>query len=382
MILSEKETYWAADKLVNFFNSFNRIDEYFRKRKIERIKKFPTPLFGMGPEDDLFQAWDMHPEDMEFEVVTRTREVFENLLEMTASFTPDDPPARVTKICVQEKNTGKICGFIKLASPLINAKPRNDWLGRPLNGQDKAEMSKFNDSTIMGFVIVPAQPFGFNYLGGKLMAAICCSHEIRRRMNKKYGGPFCLFETTSLYGNIKGMSMYDGMRPFLKYRGDTLSKLFLNLDDDVYFEIRDWFYEKNGGKPLIPMTTEAGTPITGHKLRTQSKIISIITNSLKHHNQEAYQKFMEFKKSAGEITTQKRFYNSTYGFSNSREFLLGETETLIKSDTYDKYELDNIVKWWKKKASKRYDSIKEDGRLRREIEVWKRDNIDTLDIIR
>ena len=64
-------------------------------------------------------------------------------------------------------------------------------------------------------------------------------------MNKKYGGPFCLFETTSLYGNIKGMSMYDGMRPFLKYRGDTLSKLFLNLDDDVYFEIRDWFYEKN-----------------------------------------------------------------------------------------------------------------------------------------
>ena len=81
MILSEKETYWAADKLVNFFNSFNRIDEYFRKRKIERIKKFPTPLFGMGPEDDLFQAWDMHPEDMEFEVVTRTREVFENLLD-------------------------------------------------------------------------------------------------------------------------------------------------------------------------------------------------------------------------------------------------------------------------------------------------------------
>ena len=176
--------------------------------------------------------------------------------------------------------------------------------------------------------------------------------------------------------------MYDGMRPFLKYRGDTLSKLFLNLDDDVYFEIRDWFYEKNGGEPLVPMTTEAGTPVTGHKLRTQSKIISIITNSLKHHNQEAYQKFMDFKKSAGEITTQKRFYNSTYGFSNSREFLLDEAESLIKSDTYDKYELDNIVKWWKKKASKRYDSIKEDGRLRREIEVWKRDNIDTLDIIR
>ena len=38
----------------------------------------------------------------------------------------------------------------------------------------------------MGFVIVPTQPFGFNYLGGKLLAALCCSHEVREKLNKKY----------------------------------------------------------------------------------------------------------------------------------------------------------------------------------------------------
>ena len=37
----------------------------------------------------------------------------------------------------------------------------------------------------MGFVIVPTQPFGFNYLGGKLLSALCCSHEVREKLNKK-----------------------------------------------------------------------------------------------------------------------------------------------------------------------------------------------------
>ena len=86
MILDEKDTYWAADKLVNYFSDFKRIDDYFRSRKIDRIKKMPTPLFGLGPEDDLFQSFDVHPQDMEFEVVRRTGETFNNLLEMTASF--------------------------------------------------------------------------------------------------------------------------------------------------------------------------------------------------------------------------------------------------------------------------------------------------------
>ena len=57
-------------------------------------------------------------------------------------------------------------------------------------------MKRFNDSCIMGFSIVPSQPFGFNYLGGKLLAGICCSHLASEKLNEKYGGPFCMFETT------------------------------------------------------------------------------------------------------------------------------------------------------------------------------------------
>ena len=106
-----------------------------------------------------------------------------------------------------ETNTKKIVGFIRFGSPTINCKPRNDWLGKP------PELKRFNRHSIMGFIIVPTQPFGFNYLGGKLLALLCCSHEAREQLNSKYGSDICLFETTSLYGTTKSSSQYDGLKP-------------------------------------------------------------------------------------------------------------------------------------------------------------------------
>ena len=94
-------------------------------------------------------------------------------------------------------------------------KPRNTLLG------NIPELTSFNKTTIMGFVIVPTQPFGYNYLGGKLLAALCCSHEVREKLNKKYDMNLVMFETTSLYGNSKSASQYDGMKPMLKYKGLT-----------------------------------------------------------------------------------------------------------------------------------------------------------------
>ena len=82
------------------------------------------------------------------------------------------------------------------------------------------------------------------------------------------------------------------------------------------------------------------------------------------------------------ITTQKRFYMSDYGFSNVKDILLGKTDKLIKGENYDKFELENIVKWWKNKATKRYDKLKTDNKLRTENEVWNNQTMDKIDIIR
>ena len=261
MILDKQDSIYAATKLMEYFKDFGRIDDYFRARKIERVKDIPAGLPGMSIEDDLFQDYDMHPEDMNFQVVEIPNKVYDTLLEKTASFSPDENPGKTLKLVVKETTTNTIVGFIRYGSPLINSKPRNDYLGQV------PDLDIFNKRAIMGFNIVPAQPFGFNCLGGKLLAAICCSHATRRMLNKKYDTEFCLFETTSLYGNIKGASMYDGMRPYLRYKGDTQSKFLLTLGEDIYFKMRDWFEDKNGGEPLIRQG------VSSRKLKYQTKMI-------------------------------------------------------------------------------------------------------------
>ena len=370
MILERQDAVYAATKLMNYFNNFDRIDDYFRARKIERVKNIPVPLPGFGLEDDLFQEWDMHPEDMNFSVIQMQSKTFNTLLEMTASFSPDENPGKTVKYIVKETNTDKVIGFIRFGSPLINSKPRNDYLG------DVPDLDIFNKRAIMGFNIVPVQPFGFNCLGGKLLAAICCSSDIRRMLNKKYDTEFCLFETTSLYGNIKGASMYDGMRPYLRYKGDTQSKFLLTLGEEIYPELKAWFTEKNGGEELIHKGASS------RKLKMQTKMVGIIKSSLKEHDEKAYKLFCDKIQTAGEVTTQKRFYMSEYGFSNVKKVLLGEEKDLTKGENYGSFELDNIVKWWKKKATKRYNNVVADGRIRKELEVWNQNTMNKIDIIR
>ncbi len=370
MILEKQDAVYAATKLMKYFKDFNRIDDYFRARKIERVKNIPVALPGFGLEDDLFQDYDMHPEDMNFSIVQMQSKTFDTLLEMTASFSPDENPGKTMKCIVKETNTDKIVGFIRFGSPLINSKPRNDYLG------DVPNLEIFNQRAIMGFNIVPVQPFGFNYNGGKLLAAICCSHDIRRQLNKKYNTEFCLFETTSLYGNIKGASMYDGMRPYLRYKGDTQSKFLLTLGEEIYPELKDWFTERNDGEELIRKGASS------RKLKMQTKMVGIIKASLKQFDDKAYELFCKKIASAGEVTTQKRFYMSEYGFSNVKKVLLGEEKDLTKGENYDKFELDNIIKWWKKKATKRYDNVVADGRVRKELEVWNQNTMNKIDIIR
>ena len=366
--LNKEDANFAADKVISYFSNFNRIDDYFRYRKVERLKNIPTSLFG-GPEVDLFSDYNISPEDMNFQICEMPNSYFDDHLEIIASFSPDNAPGKTAKLVIRETNTGKDVGFIKYGSPLINSKPRNDWLG------EVPDLPIWNKRVIMGFIIVPTQPFGFNYLGGKLMAAICCSHEARDILDKKYDTEFCLFETTSLYGNIKGASMYDGMRPYLKYKGDTMSSFLLTMGDDIYPELKKWFEDKNGG-PLVHKGASS------RKLKTQTKMIGMIKSSLKEHDTPKYNEFIELLKSAMDVTTQKRFYMSDYGYGNVMDVLKGKTETLVKSDQYEKYSLENIVKWWKKKAGKRYESLKKDGRVRHKLEYWNADSINSIDIIR
>ena len=87
-------------------------------------------------------------------------------------------------------------------------------------------------------------------------------------------------------------------------------------------------------------------------------MISIIRKSLKDQN-----KLKEFNAAinlASNLTQKKRFYMSDYGYGNVREVILGEQDKLVRGQNWDKFYLENIISWWKKKAAKRYEKLKKE----------------------
>ena len=371
--LTHEQAVKCAKVFSDYFDKFGRIDEYMREQKMASMAERSPVLFGMGPEEDLFSDFTMSPADMEFELIELPQERWDTYLNMISSHSNmTSIPGRCLRLAVLEKKTNKWVGFIRLGSPVINCKPRNEMLGQVFTQMDGGAQL-FNRCAIMGFVIVPAQPFGFNYLGGKLLAAICTSHEVRRMVNKKYNMNLCLFETTSLYGTSKTVSQYDGMKPYLRFAGLTESDFLPMMNGQPYEDIKNYVEEIHGGS-IVPEDASS------RKLKIINTIIAMTKASLKNHKEE-YDRFMLTIEKAKGLTQRKRYYYSDYGFSNFKDVVLGKTDKLVPNkENYDKHHLENIVAWWKTKATNRYENLKTEGRIRTEIEVWTGDK--EIDIIR
>jgi dTDP-4-amino-4,6-dideoxygalactose transaminase len=111
------------------------------------------------------------------------------------------------------------------------------------------------------------------------------------------------------------------------------------------------------------------------------KNTSLITPTFQGYDGSGWVDFNATIGKAKSLTEQKRYYISNYGFSNYIDYINCKTDTLIKDkDNYDKFELEKIVQWWKQKATNRYESLKNEGRLRTKLEVWTNDH--DIDIMR
>jgi len=348
----------CAKAFEDYFGNFHRIDEYMRDQKLNSLSELPTnPLFPL--EDDLFQDFSIHPKDMNFEVCEIDGDTWMNLLNITSSHVNIAPVGRNVKLAVRETNTDKIVGFIRLGSPVINCRPRNQLLGQVFTQQPEWG-KRFNDSAMMGFVIVPTQPFGYNYLGGKLLAAICTSHEVREIVNKKYGMNLCLFETTSLYGSSKTVSQYDGMKPYIRYKGLTDSDFLPMMHGKPYSDLRDFVEERVGS--LVE------DDASSKKLKISMKIISLTKAALKGTpDGDTFQATIEKAKG---LTEQKRYYISDYGFKNMVDYVNCKTDVLIPGENYEKHKVVNLIEWWRKKACQRYETLYNESRLKTELEIW------------
>ena len=372
-VVDENKAEWAADKFIDYFQNFSSIEDYLRYAKGQAVSSMAV-IPGIS-DKDAFLNEDIHPQDMDFEVKfvgdrfqdSISQDIYIKYLTATSSHVIEhNIPGRELRWMVYEKNTKKIIGFIRFGSPTINSKPRNIWLGKA------PDLSRFNRHAVMGFAIVPSQPFGFNYLGGKLLALMCVSHYAREQVSKVFEKDIALFETTSLYGSTTSASQYDGLKPFIRYKGLTDSKFLPLLHREKFHELHNAFTEWNDNQPLTENRASS------KKMKRQTKMISIIRNSLQ--DKDKLNKFNSVIQMAFSLTQQKRAYISDYGYGNVREVINGEQDELGRGQNWDKFYLENIIAWWKKKAGKRYDKLKAEGRFRDNVELWTED--EDIQIIR
>ena len=369
--LSEEETYQIRDRFVNFYKELDTIQDYFLERKKEKIADIKHEKYTIN----MFNDTTVEPKDMNFELEVIEGKLFTPTTQIITSLPLEPQIGRQIMMGIKETSSNKYVGFIRMASPVLAIKPRNDYFG------EKVVATQVNRSMINGAIIVPVQPFGYNCLGGKLLALIACSHEVRNMLKEKYGEKIetCFFETTSLYGDLKGVSQYDGMKPFIRYQAMTESDLFLFPTEEVYNPVRRRMRELYGKEEWNGNTVDPKP--SGPKMREFNKAISILKNHLRHYDEDAYKTFHLFTKESMKAKTKKIYYYSNFGFDNVKEHVNSQGEVPLKEgQNFRKHNLDYMYEWWKKKAQKRWEKLNSEGRIRTELEIYTEDRINNKEV--
>ena len=255
-------------------------------------------------------------------------------------------PGRNVKITAKDRNTGKVLGMMSLGSDVTSIAARDNYIGWTKD-------NKFKDGklrcTSIGTSIVATQPLGYNFLGGKLVAMLLTSEELRTHWKKTYGDELVGLTTTSLYGIH---SMYNGI-PLWKTLGESSGKVSIKPDDSVYKPWLEWMKNERNEDYKKIMTQKEGVsgPPTGVKLQ----IINYMFKEL------------GIRKSDYDHGFKRGVYFSLF-YENGREYLRNEiddSELVMRPKFVQGSEY--INKWWKRKAIRRYTKLFNENRLKPEI---------------
>ncbi len=242
---------------------------------------------------------------------------------------------------VRDRVTNKNLGVICITDDFIDLTPRDDYIG--WERTYKTSSGKLNNSCI-GSTIVPLQPLGFNYVGGKLLALLCLSDVVQNQWKENYGDTLVSVTTTSLYGKSKagGLSQYDNLKHWKKM-GYSSGSLTYELTKETEREMLRYCKKHDTEKYF---TYYVAKRPDGMQLKRD------------HRNRYRTRIFSKLKipKEIIRSDHQRGIYYSPL-YTNTREFLRGEIEEdkLVKSfDTSVEY----LTDLWKKKyASKRIQNL-------------------------
>lgn len=267
----------------------------------------------------------------------------------------DQNPGRFLRFLIRTKvgedllgNTiYKYLGATSVVSDVISLAPREKYLG--WSTDDRLLKGRLNNSAI-GSCIMPTQPFGYNFIGGKLVACLTAGSVVRKTWKDLYGDVLVGMTTTSLYGTG---SMYDGMPKYWAGIGESSGKVSIKPDSHLY----ELWHKKI--KILYPeiytekMTqkTGVGGPVTGAKQRVMQMIF----------------KEAGIKSSDYQHGYKRGVYYSLF-YKNGKDFFQSKIESVKDEDLKDQWKSDSaIVEWWREKAIRRYEKLHDENRLKPDI---------------
>ena len=157
---------------------------------------------------------------------------------------------RRLRYLVRDASNGRLMGIFALGDPVFNLRVRDEWIG--WNSEQKAERL----CNVMEAYVVGAVPPYSQLLGGKLVAALAASNEVRRDFSTRYGlttavisgrckhPRLVLVTTNSALGRS---SMYNRLRICDVTRFNLIGKTqgygYFHLDGGLFEEIRDLLVE-------------------------------------------------------------------------------------------------------------------------------------------
>ena len=231
--------------------------------------------------------------------------------------------------------TGNYLGVICISSDFMDLTPRDKSIGW---SRDIKTTQKMINHTAIGSTIVPLQPLGYNYMGGKLLALLCLSDTVQKDWKRQYGDTLVGVTTTSLYGKTKagGLSQYDGLEHW-NAMGFSSGSVAFEPSKPTMRRVFDWIKENHTRKYFEwwDAKNEQGLPLKrDHKNRSLSF---------------AYSK-LEIPKELIRTEHQRGIYFSPL-YTNTNEFLCKQItdEQLVKAFDTSEEALANI---WKTKYAK------------------------------
>ena len=255
---------------------------------------------------------------------------------------------------VNDNRSGKHLGVICISGDFMDLTPRDSAIG--WDRQSKTFGGMINHTAI-GSSIVPTQPLGYSYTGGKLLAYLCLSDDVQRIWQEKYGDKLVGVTTTSLYGKAKAntLSQYDGLK-YWKRMGFTMGSVSYEPQPETKKLIKQWL-KKNHTRKYFEWYE--ATRANGQPLKRDHKNRSYMFTYSK----------MGIEKSLIKTDHARGIYFARL-YENTYEYLRGEVKDDGLISRFDS-STEALVKVWKDKhASKRIKNLLATDRFSKESHFY------------